>query len=430
MPYLDLEKLKIETFRFHRIKAFGPKPDALLKLRERCANTTDVSPADFWTHKLHERPEFGKDVWELPSPGFVPTFTVGKSAASAVLIDKTNGTNPRYWIARLLRQGVGILTQAEETKDEDRLVEKVPTDKEAANEENGKKVLDKLAGGIETTSLDDLVMKSQDKSQKPWLEDTSYEVVEIVFENKTALARLTDKDEREEEVENLRKAVAYFLVRSYDMDPSERSKSPLERVTEELNLMGLRDLVTMDKGMDNGKVKLNNLSQSTRGFVTLGPRGAVIAYAKDFKHERLRIAALNMIEILRGRHFNLIMARTFADDTIRKLSELAHLAQPSKGAEGLDYERAVPELLDGMMVANYLYGLVVSDPGIYLLDGSTLTRLADMADTWLNMRSLREDTERKMAALYRLWQHFQDSQRIQIIGKLSQSNDRKSKPTS
>lgn len=421
MPYLNLEKLKIETFRFHRIKAFCPKTGALLKLKDHCEKKdTSIDPhASFWTHNLHERPEFKEGVWKEPSPGFAPTFTVGKSAASAVLV-----SGRHHWIARLLRQGVGILTQAKDTKDEKQLVEKQPPDpdREPKNNMNEMNVLTKLAEGISLT-LDDLVMKSQGAGEKMWLEDTSYEVVEIVFKNKTALARLTDEDEREEEVNKLRKAVAYFLVRSYDMSPEERSKSPLERVTEELNLMALRDLVPTD----NGRVKLKNLSQSTRGFVTLGPRGAVIAYAKDFEHPNLRIAALNMIEILRGRHFNLITARTFADNTIRKLSELAHLTQSSKDAEGTDYEREVPKLLEGMMVANYLYGLVVSDPGIFLLDGSTLTRLADMADTWLNMRSLREDTERKMEALYRLWQHFQDSQRIQIIGKLSKANTEQSK---
>lgn len=419
MPYLNLKKLEIETFRFHSIKAFCPETDALLKLRKHCEKTTPKSNTDFWTHKLHERPEFKEGAWkQQPSPGFAPTFTVDKSAASAVCI-----TNGHYWLARLLRQGIGVLTQAVETKNEDDLVEARPSEEEPAITPNEKNVLDKLWQGIESTSNGlVMVMKNQGESKKPLLEDTSYEVVEIVFKNKTALACLTGEtceDERKEEVEKLRKAVAYFLVRSYDMEPTEKTKSPLERVTDELNLMALDDLLTTD----NSKIKLKNLSQSTRGFVTLGPRGAVIAYTNDkhFEHPRLRIAALNMIEILRGRHFNLIMARTFADDTIRRLSELAHLSHPSLCAT-FDYESEIPKLLDKIMLANYLYGLVVSDPGIFLLDGSTLTRLADMADTWLNLRSLREDTERKMAALYRLWQHFQDLQRIQIIGKLSRPN--------
>ncbi len=417
-PYLDIKKLEIETFRLHRIKAFCPETDALLKLGERCATKINDFPADFWTHKLHERPEFKKGIWNQPSPGFAPTFTVGKSAASTVCT-----TNGNHWIARLLRQGVGILTQAEETKNEDRLVEKAPSLKEPRIKNPERKILTKLAEGIKI-AFNDLVKKSSGPNNKLLLEDTSYEVVEIVFSTRTALARLTGENEGDEDTKKLRKAVAYCLLRSYDMDLGNRRKSPLERVTDEVNLAPLMDLVATD----NGELTLKNLSQSTRGFVTLGPRGAVIAFAKDFEHPNLRIAALNMIEILRGRHFNLIMARTFADETIRELSKLAHLSHPSRRAH-VDYEYEIPALLDRIMLANYLYGLVVSDPGIFLLDGSTLTRLADVADTWLNLRSLREDTERKMEALYRLWQHFQDSQRLKIIGKFSQPNliDRRTK---
>ena len=164
-------------------------------------------------------------------------------------------------------------------------------------------------------------------------------------------------------------------------------------MTDELNLTALGDMVTAVEG----EVGLKNLSQSTRGFVTLGPRGAVIAYAKDFDHPNLRIAAMNMIEILRGRHFNLIAARTFADDAIREVSELC-----DKGAEDVPVktlQENITKSLKLIMKANGLYGLVVSDPGTYLLDGSTLTRMAQPAEDWFHLRSLREETERKMEAL-------------------------------
>lgn len=413
MPYLNLKKLEIETFRFHSIKAFCPETRVLLKLRERCANGTTSLPENFWIHMLHERLEREKGVWK-PSPGFMPTFTVGNSAASAVCV-----TNDHHWmIARLLRQGIGILTQAEETTYENQLVEKNPQ-RERVNNTNENNVLDKLANGINIPSSDNWIMESQGaspKHPKQWREATSYEVVEIIFKNKSALAHLTGKVEdemKQEEVKKLRKAVAYFLVRSYDMDPGKSQPPPLERVTDELNLTALGELVTEVKG----EVGLENLSQSTRGFVTLGPRGAVIAYAKDFDHPKLRIAALNMIEILRGRHFNLIAARTFADDAIREVSDLCDVSAEMVTAETL--KKKIADSLKLIMKANSLYGLVVSDPGTYLLDGSTLTRMARLAEDWFHLRSLREETERKMEALERLWRNFQDQRRIDVIQSLS-----------
>ena len=265
MPYLNLEKLKIETFRFHRIKAFCPKTGALLKLKDHCEKKdTSIDPhASFWTHNLHERPEFKEGVWKEPSPRFCAhVHRWQKCSLSRTRIRSSPLDRPLAQAGRRHpdagkryqgRKAIGGETAPD-------------PDREPKNNMNEMNVLTKLAEGISLT-LDDLVMKSQGAGEKMWLEDTSYEVVEIVFKNKTALARLTDEDEREEEVNKLRKAVAYFLVRSYDMSPEERSKSPLERVTEELNLMALRDLVPTD----NGRVKLKNLSQSTRGFVTLGP---------------------------------------------------------------------------------------------------------------------------------------------------------------
>jgi hypothetical protein len=143
----------------------------------------------------------------------------------------------------------------------------------------------------------------------------------------------------------------------------------------------------------------------------------VIAYAKGFEHPRLYIAALNMIEILRGRHFNLIVARTFADNAIRAVSELCDKGAESVPAKTL--QANITKSLKLIMKANGLYGLVVSDPGTFLLDGSTLTRMAQLAEDWFHLRSLREETERKMEALERLWRNFQDQRRIDVIQSLS-----------
>lgn len=408
-PYLDLKTLGIEKYCLHRVKAFCPETNALNKLAECCALEATSPNTDFWTHKLHERPQLQNAEWSPPSPGFIPTYTVGKSAASA--IDSGNG---RHRIARLLRQGVGIVTHVEETENEELLVEKVHEN----DERNGTSdILAKLASRI-ALAPDKLIMKIGDSEKaKALIEETSFEIVEIIFADFSALARLMSNDGYGENERRLRRAVAYLLVRSYDMNPGQGQKSSLEGVAEEVNLAALADLVIFEDSI----ITVKNLSQTTRGFVALGPRGAVLAHARGFEHPNLRIATLNMIEILRGRHFNLIAARTFADETIRDLNRLAHADGITQLKE--NYEAALLTLLDKIMLANYLYGLVVSDPGIFLLDGSTLTRMSDVADIWLNLKSLRVDTERKMEALHRLWQHFQDSQRIHIIGKLSRSKE-------
>ena len=413
MPYLDLPQLGIKTFRLHRIKAFCPETEALRILSERCSEDRAGFQDGFGTHFLHERPDYQNGAWSpSPSVGFAPTFAVGRSAASAVGVTKDG-----HCIGRLLRQGVGILTEAFDTDNEEELVEKEPSTPAPANEGASCPVLEKLARGL-GIEPDKLVKRVNGDFDKQLIEDTSYEVVEIVFKSKEFFELIIAKGLGRTPTK-LRKAIVYFLLRSYDMDPTAATPPALERLSEEVNLDALSDLVVVGRDNAEEEITLKNLSQSNRGFVMLGPRGAVIAYAEDYMHPRLRISAINMIEILRGRHFNLIMARVFADDTIRELSRLAHLADGAK----VNYESEIPKLLDKIMLANYLYGLVVSDPGVFLLDGSTLTRLAHVADTWLNLFSLRVDTERKMEALYRLWQHFQDRQRIHIIGSLSRRDN-------
>jgi hypothetical protein len=130
-------------------------------------------------------------------------------------------------------------------------------------------------------------------------------------------------------------------------------------------------------------------------------------------HQALHVSALNMIEILRGRHFNLIVARAYVDEAIRTVGLLTGSHEYSNDPP------LMQKALDQMMKANSLYGLVVSDPGAYLLDGSALTQMANVADKWFNIKSLRDETERKMEALHRFWQNFQDRRRIEVVTSLS-----------
>jgi len=214
----------------------------------------------------------------------------------------------------------------------------------------------------------------------------------------------------------------YLLARSYYIKHGACPGTPLDGVLEEFRSSVLKDLLSKS---EETRERVVNLSQSTRAFVSLGPRGAIIMHARQFEHPRLYTSVINMIEILRGRHFSMIVARTFADDAIRKLGPYLPPGDASNEAIGLG-SAEFRQIIGAMMLANNLYGLVVSDPGAFLLDGSMLTAMAEKADSFFHLRDLREDSERKMTALYRLWQHFQDLQRAEILGALRGATQRNS----
>lgn len=103
----------------------------------------------------------------------------------------------------------------------------------------------------------------------------------------------------------------------------------------------------------------------------------------------------------------MIVARTVADNAIREMAQIVDLIGQSSSSTNAPHEmeKKVRLASDHMLMANSLYGLVLSDPGVYLLDGSTLSRLSQEADEWFGMKYLREDNERKMETMHRLWEH-------------------------
>jgi len=425
VTYLALDELGIDHFVVHSIRAFCPTPEALRHLGDLCSSSPGLQKAmgkKCWLHELYERPIYIERAannsvphWSKPQPGFAPVLSLGKTAASMVV----DGSGRRLTtLLRLLRQGVGIVTELKITRKEDDLVEPVP---KHTNGESRQRVLRQLLGdfarhlGADANLVFRLEKTNDDsagQSSMDMIEDTAFELVEIVFNDMKSLRKLSSPTDEDAPVAKLRSAIMYLLTRSYWLDGGTGKSGGLKQMVDELRHEALPSLAEV---REDGQISIRNLSQSWRAFVTLGPRGAVLCYAKNRRHPMLRVAALNMIEILRGRHFNMIVARTVADNTIRTLEQVAR-----EGDERGGGFKRVEKALEDMMLANYLYGLVVSDPGVYLLDGSTLTLLAELADKWHNLKELREDTDRKMTALYRLWQHFQDSQRIEILSKLSE----------
>lgn len=404
--FLPLEKLGIERLIIHRIRAFCPTTKALSSLKKQCdQHKNNESNENYWIEALHRRPMFDGTKWNPPTTGFAPSLTVGNSSASFVSCP-LNGNTP-YRLARLLRQGIGVLTEAQTVTDEMDLVERQPSRDNGENSD-AESFLTEFSTKMRVDPTD--LREKYAKNVQP-IEHTAFEVVEMQFQSEEHLKRLDDAKKTDVDSENLRRTIAYLLARSYDMEANGKTPASLKRVVSELRPMALKTLVKID---EQDRAYPINLSQSTRGFIALGPRGAVIAFAKNKDHQALRVSALNTIEILRGRHYNLIVGRTFADDAIRSVSAL------NEKLETLDV-KDIDHALNQMMKANILYGLVVSDPGAYLLDGSTITRMAEIADQWFNLGTLREETGQKMLALHRLWQNFQDRRRIEVIDSFSKA---------
>src|SRR6266404_5989797 len=122
--YIDRDTLGIDSLIIHRIRAFCPEPSMLHKLQERCEQDQTTHKAQnsssFTTHELYKRPlfDFRRRKWIVPQPGFTPSLSIGRSVAA--VWDESSG---RATLARLLRQGIGILTVASAVNKESQLVE-------------------------------------------------------------------------------------------------------------------------------------------------------------------------------------------------------------------------------------------------------------------------------------------------------------------
>lgn len=234
----------------------------------------------------------------------------------------------------------------------------------------------------------------------------SFHVTELEFEKQDDFqsAFINDNDQTKvvKEFQNL---ALYCLARNYRI-----RDEPYEHLIANLNKEALSEYFACDE-----QLRLKNLLQSNRVFISMGRRGAVIAYAKNHDHPQARTSTLIMIDILRGRMHNLIVSQTLIDNAIRDLAKLALMSQNGKDVNGKEVEEVRKKVLTNMMQAHKIFGLVVSDPGVYLLDGSVLSRMSGLADEYFHLSALKENVERKMNAMQRFWTEYQDQQREHII---------------
>ena len=429
------DALGIEACILHRIRAFCPTQELLSTVQDkiachRCSPQTNSVPLDSRHHysgfsgflsRLHVRPRAmpnGKESLSYtkePVRGFPPTVSAGLSVF-AVTESPAGDTACCHHLLRVMRQGIGVHTNSRRVKCPDELVEHPP------NEENFHEALKESERFIKGACCQFLDLE---EVIDRWIEDTCYTVTEIVFESKFNVATLGNpatlcswggiSPSSLDSGDELPRALPYLLARSY----APRQKTSLSDMIEDMLPKALHPVVRIC----NGQIKTENLSQSRRAFVALGPRGSIVAHERNgndresWPAETIVISALNMLELLRARHFNLIVAHTKADDAIRKLSVAYEKEKERKEelARSLHIHREIVEKhreqrhkeLDGIhqaiVNANGVYGLVVGDPGNYLLDGSSLSRMAELAKDCFNIRALRKNTKSKMEALNRFY---------------------------
>lgn len=403
--FLDRAALGLQAVVMHRIRAFCPKAEVL----NHVATIQWENKPDHWKHQLHARPLFANGGWsKAPVPGFVPNLaTAEPTVISAVFPNDTSGSQRLVRVLR--RQGLGIFTDTTTIKSVDELVE-VGKEDTAAERESTYDAIGKAMCFSSGMNAQELFTNHSDDgvADEYAFEETAYEVVELCFATAQSMDAI-ESTEPSEAQRRLQRAIVYCLTRSYDVQARKDGLTPsLERVLGELRVGALNPIVTKS----GGDLRIANLSQSSRGFIALGPRGAVVAHCKDREHPQLLVSALNMIEILRGRRLMMIVARTVADNAIREISQIvdevgASAGMPSGASNQVDarIQGKVRMASEHMLRANSLYGLVLSDPGVYLLDGSTLSRLSREADDWFGMKYLREDNQQKMDTMHRLWEH-------------------------
>lgn len=386
----ELHDIGICEAKIHRIFTYCPKQQFINYVYK---NNSDIIGRCF----QHQRPALTTTRDEIQiENGFVPNYQLQQSRKPIRYLHVENVC------FRVLRQGI-FLANVTET----------PTTINDLIEVDKPKVLNdfqdqSLKQAIELFTGDTL---SDIQGYSKYIYDTcvhldeskyhGYRITELVFDTEDHF-RSAFRDQDGDYTTDLQGLSLYCLALNYKLDDLHADYSDLIR---SLNKEALQDYLFSN----NGHLILRNLLQSHHTFIAFGRRGTVIAYVRNKYHERARVSAIIMIEILRARMHNMIVSQVLIDDAIRKLAMLAF-----NGKED-PYQQARENILRKMMQAHDVYGLVVSDPGAYLLDGSVLSKMADLADDYFHLRSLKENVERKMNALQRFWTEYQDQNREKII---------------
>lgn len=233
-----------------------------------------------------------------------------------------------------------------------------------------------------------------------------YPVAEVEVTDGEVLRRLIAGDRTGPESQKLDELLMYMVARNYWLS-DEIDETSLGKVSQEVLPEALYDDRLLKS--EEGRYRLRNLSQGTRIFIAFGRRGTVVVHTRSIETAPIRASVLNMVETLRSRFQNLLVASTLMDRLLRQLAQLE--ARDGNTAE-------VEAVLRTLETATYIYGLAVTDPSVQLLDGSILSEMADRAESYFDLQSLRQSCQRKMDAIRTIWTSYLDRRRQVLLRHL------------
>lgn len=243
-----------------------------------------------------------------------------------------------------------------------------------------------------------------------------YPVFEVALTTEERLKCLV-QGKSEKIPKTLDSLLLYLIARNYRLGRSD--SAGLKELCAEV----LSDV--LDDGLllthRNGRPLLRNLSQGTRVFIAFGRRGTVIVYTRSIISLPIRCSVLSMVETLRSRAHNLLVASTLMDTLLLRLAQL--METTTNGPVSKEETEAVRVALRELATATYIYGLAVTDPGVQLLDGSIISIIADRAENYFEMQSLRHACQRKMEAIRIIWASYQDRRRQTLLRALRAASD-------
>ncbi|HEY2091316.1 MAG TPA: hypothetical protein VGJ81_05475 [Thermoanaerobaculia bacterium] len=388
-----IEKTGVKAIRLNEVIAFTPAAATLAVIEKRI----DSPPNGNW-HSLST----GERLYRIPSEGWVSILTLPSRRRSKAL-----WTHDETRALRVLTDATATVTRTRLEATEDDLI--------ASPSESMSDVATFIKGAMRELDGEGSVrgagLMDEDTTLCLPLEyQTPYPVTELELENDDVLRRLVE-DGGAKAPASLHQLLAYLVTRNYRVG----SETPtFAQMCEEVLLDVLDDGFLLHSETPGPAWRLRNLSQGKRAFISFGRRGTVIAYAtKDSR--AIRGSVLTMIETLRSRFHNLLVASTLMDALLVRLARLMEDGQ-SKPA---DKEIAdVTDLLRRLGTATYIYGLAVTDPGAQLLDGSVVSVVADRAESYFEIQSLRHACHRKMEALRTIWASYQDRRRQTLLQAL------------
>lgn len=389
----------IANVRLNEIVAFTPTAATLRGI----AKGLETPPSGQWSRlSISERIYLEPTGWErhdgLPSRSRSPAhYVLAKAQGSLAL--------------RLLRDGTSTIMRSREVHPDDLVADMDECIPEATNFAKASLVELSRQAGDQELEWPSLAMDEQPELSMPLDRQPPYPIVEIELTGEDRLRRLV-RGETDQMQHTLDDLLMYLVARNYRL--SRADGVTLEQVCGEVLPDVLDDGLLLHE-VANRK-RLRNLSQGTRIFIAFARRGAVLVHTPAIMSLPIRCSVINMVETLRGRVQNLIVASALMDGLLLRLAQLVEL--PSDRPVSDDETHAVKTILRELATATYTYGLSVTDPGAQLLDGSIISIIADRAEVYFESQSLRHACNRKMDAIRTIWATYQDRRRQTLMRAL------------